>query len=861
MRKIFTPKIIVLLIISVVVMAAGTAVKFGSNPPVSRTNAPGEQNCTVCHSGSLNPTPANLNNLTLTNNFTGNGYIPDSTYTLTVKYTETGVSRFGFQITSLTKVGNNPVGTFTAGTGSAKATGVISGKTREYLRHNGGGGSSNGKGEWTFTWKAPKTNQGKIVFYVVVNSSNSDGGSGGDDIYAKTFEFDLSSLLPVASISANKTTVCAGDTIQFTGGGTNTPTSYAWKFKAGNPSVTTAQNPKVVFQIAGTYVDTLRVKNAKGESEPVTVKITVNSAPNAQIISVQPNDSICSGDTVAITAAFGVGNTYKWNTGNPSDTLRTVKITKGGAYTATVTNSNNCSKTSFPINIVVKVKLGVALETSNFKDTACEGDSVTFVAQSLAGFDSYTFRRNGNIVQNGGSNTLKIAVALNDTFEVVGTKNGCESDPSKKILVIGKRLAAPTITCGTSSTSSITFNWTGITGANGYEVSIDTGKTWSAPSSGTMGLSHTVNGLTFNSNVQLMARATDNAPCFKGNTGTKVCKTLSCSGVTFNSAVADTLICPGDSTTITITNISASKFSLRLGNGAYSTQTTFIVKPTQTTDFAFELIDSSKLNCPPLAFTEKVKVDNVPTPVLSASPGTTVCLGQPVEFSAPTAGISKYTIIANGSPSTLTNSTGIFPNVQVNDGDKVAMEIETPSGCKAQSNELTFKVNPLPVIGFTTTINNQSVDFDDTTSSTQIRSWNFGDGATSTLKNPTHTYATVGTFGVKLIVTNVDGCTDSLTKQIATQNVSIGEIVGLSKLDIYPNPTKGILQLDFEWLGEGNITLTVTDINGRKVWGNVISKTGKYSQKVDLTEFADGTYLLQVNTPKGQHTLKVLKAE
>lgn len=862
MRKIFTPKIIVLSIISIVVMAAGTAVKFGSNPPASRTNAPGELNCTVCHSGSLNPVTANLNNLTLATTFTGNGYIPDSTYSLTVKYTESGVSRFGFQITALTKVGNNPVGTFTAGSTSSKTTGVIAGKTREYLRHNGGGGSSNGKGEWTFTWKAPKTNVGKIVFYVVVNASNSDGGSGGDDIYAKTFEFDPSNLLPTATILANKTNICAGDTIQFTGNGTNSPTSYAWKFKAGNPFTSTQKNPSVVFQIPGTYVDTLRVTNAKGVSAPATVKIVVNSAPVAQIVSVQPNDTVCAGDTVKLAASFGANFKYKWNTGNPADTFSTVSITQSGSYSVTVTNSNNCSKTSFPTNVVVKSKLGLSLETSGAKDTVCEGDSVTFVAQSFAGFDNYTFWRNGNIVQTSNSNTFKTAVALNDTFEVVGTKDGCESDPSKKILVIQKRLAAPTVSCGNATTSSVVFNWASVSGALGYEISVDSGKTWAAPSSGSSGLSHTVTGLTFNTDVELRVRATDNSPCFSGNVATQVCKTLSCSGVTFSSNVADTVVCPGDSTTITISNISAANYSLRIGNGTFGSATSFVVKPSQTTDFDFELIDSSKLNCPPLQFKVNVKVDNVPTPVLSAQPGTTVCTAQPVQLSAPVVGISKYTVIANGSASTLTNSTGIFSNVQVNDGDKVAMEIETPAGCKAQSNELTFTVKPLPAVGFTiNNISNLSFDFDDTTSTTQVRSWDFGDGATSTLKTPNHTYATGGSYDVKLIVTTVDACTDSLTRNVTTLNISVGEVEGLSKLDVYPNPTKGILKLDYEWLNQGEITFTVTDISGKKIWSTTTNQIGKQSRIIDLSEYADGAYLLQISTPKGQHTLKILKAE
>jgi PKD repeat protein len=44
--------------------------------------------------------------------------------------------------------------------------------------------------------------------------------------------------------------------------------------------------------------------------------------------------------------------------------------------------------------------------------------------------------------------------------------------------------------------------------------------------------------------------------------------------------------------------------------------------------------------------------------------------------------------------------------------------------------------------------------------------WVFGDGGTSTDANPTHTYATSGTFNVKLIATTITGCRDSVTKSI-----------------------------------------------------------------------------------------------
>lgn len=42
--------------------------------------------------------------------------------------------------------------------------------------------------------------------------------------------------------------------------------------------------------------------------------------------------------------------------------------------------------------------------------------------------------------------------------------------------------------------------------------------------------------------------------------------------------------------------------------------------------------------------------------------------------------------------------------------------------------------------------------------------WQFGDGGTSTLSNPTHDYATMGSYTVKLTVTDANGCSDTMTR-------------------------------------------------------------------------------------------------
>jgi len=76
---------------------------------------------------------------------------------------------------------------------------------------------------------------------------------------------------------------------------------------------------------------------------------------------------------------------------------------------------------------------------------------------------------------------------------------------------------------------------------------------------------------------------------------------------------------------------------------------------------------------------------------------------------------------------------------------------------------------------FSYTKNKLEVNFADTTKAPggaviSNWNWNFGDGRTSTEKNPVHTYAEIGTYTVKLIVTDQEGITSSYTEDIVVTN-------------------------------------------------------------------------------------------
>jgi PKD repeat protein len=69
--------------------------------------------------------------------------------------------------------------------------------------------------------------------------------------------------------------------------------------------------------------------------------------------------------------------------------------------------------------------------------------------------------------------------------------------------------------------------------------------------------------------------------------------------------------------------------------------------------------------------------------------------------------------------------------------------------------------------GLAATFTDSSTDSDGTISS---RAWNFGDSGTSTATNPSHTYASAGTYTVSLTVTDNGGATNTKTQSVTVSS-------------------------------------------------------------------------------------------
>jgi hypothetical protein len=161
------------------------AAASASGPSPSHTNAPGESNCTACHSDN----PLNTGSGRVTISGIPHDYRPGQQVTVSVTTALEDAVIFGFQMTAIDSLGRT-VGAFTLPTVQPATMqikeGNVDGNLRLYVEHTSNGLFTQGvfgSNTWTFRWTAPSQRVGKIGFYAAGNGANSDGGTSGDYIY------------------------------------------------------------------------------------------------------------------------------------------------------------------------------------------------------------------------------------------------------------------------------------------------------------------------------------------------------------------------------------------------------------------------------------------------------------------------------------------------------------------------------------------------------------------------------------------------------------------------------------------------------------------------------------------------------
>ncbi len=178
------------------------------------------------------------------------------------------------------------------------------------------------------------------------------------------------------------------------------------------------------------------------------------------------------------------------------------------------------------------------------------------------------------------------------------------------------------------------------------------------------------------------------------------------------------------------------------------------------------------------AVTRTVRVIALPTANFTANDSTNCSAPFTVNFRDLSGGATGWQWnFGDGNTSALQNPSHTYTaEGQYN----VTLVITNISGCR----DSITKTNYVRIIRPTVGINGAPVEgcipftFSPTPNVTAIDGvatylWDFGDGTTSTLQNPTHVYNTQGTYTVKLFITTVDGCIDSA---VVVNGVRVGSL-------------------------------------------------------------------------------------
>jgi PKD repeat protein len=202
-------------------------------------------------------------------------------------------------------------------------------------------------------------------------------------------------------------------------------------------------------------------------------------------------------------------------------------------------------------------------------------------------------------------------------------------------------------------------------------------------------------------------------------------------------------------------------------------------------------------------------------------------------------------ILPNASYQWNTGSTNKI--ITVNNGGTYFV-IGNDKGC-ISTDSITIIKDIRPTANFTFGTSYLTVDLTNTSTPPGLNNfmWRFGDGNTSTLRNPKNIYSTSGFYDVTLYVTNVCG-TDSITQQVYVEILSVENLKSEFEFTLFPNPAKENLNINYSNLPNDVYNINVYDSNGKLVLTEYQTLTNNGNLTIQINAFTNGIYFLNLNS-------------
>lgn len=219
----------------------------------------------------------------------------------------------------------------------------------------------------------------------------------------------------------------------------------------------------------------------------------------------------------------------------------------------------------------------------------------------------------------------------------------------------------------------------------------------------------------------------------------------------------------------------------------------------------------------------------IPGGVSISASASNLCTGDSVQLDAGAGFLSYAWSTADSVQQINVNSAGTYTIIAAD-----------AAGCSS-TDSITIGAYLGPTAGFSSTVIGLDATFTNGSANGSTYSWDFGDGNTSTLENPVHSYAIDGAYTVCLTVTGPDGCVDDtcMTRNITTVGLNIYNPLSLS---IYPIPTSEVLNIECSVVGNHGYELYTVD--GKKsMEGNLHNGLNK----IDVSKLPKGVYIIRLS--------------
>lgn len=459
---------------------------------------------------------------------------------------------------------------------------------------------------------------------------------------------------PIAIFTA-ETPICKGNSslIEFTGTAVDS-IQFDWEFEeASSPSASGEGPHSIAWDNAGIKEVKLKVSNQIC-SDSMVQNVVVNPPSKVHLYLTVEEDTICSGEEVTFTAfpenfleySFYVNDILVHN--SPDNTYSQAGFNDGDKIHLKVTDNNGCTEqVSDTIYLTVLPTPSLTLTSSIPEDTICTGTTFSVTANP-SGLDSYSFYMGNSEIQTGTSNEYSVSNLSDGQYIYAKTTvQGCESEKSNIIKkTVTEPPAPPSVNCGNTSTSSIEFVWDKVSGAAGYEVSVN-GGSFEAPSSGSKGYRHLLTGLSANDTITMEVRAYDASYCGVSSVSQpQTCIAQACNLISFETE-ADVEICEGERAELYISNITASNYSVTWNKETPVKDSSYSFAPDASTTVPVTLTDSLQLHCPAISKEILVNVKRHPEVSISASGDQNICTDTEITFTASPGDYSNYKFFNN----------------------------------------------------------------------------------------------------------------------------------------------------------------------------------------------------------------------